>query len=182
MPPDLVVVQVRVLAKRIGDVLEDRHGVEQGRALEDHPHVLPRLERFLEREVGDVLPVDADAALVGHEQAEDELERGALARAGFADEADRLARVRDEGHVLEDGSVEGEPDVIQLDDGRRVLCRVGEGVVDRHVARQLGADGAAHVARLPLGAAATVLAAVARSHMWLVRHAPKSERRICVRK
>ena len=56
---DLVVVELRVLAQRIGDVLEHGHRVEQRGALEHHPHLLPHLERFLEGESRDVLAVDA---------------------------------------------------------------------------------------------------------------------------
>ena len=109
---------VRVLAQRIGHVLEHGHRVEQRRALEHHAHVLPHLERLLEREVGDVLAVDQT------------LGRG-RARAGAGCSlsivyfpvpdsptmTDRLARARGERHVLEDRAVEREIDVIELDDG-----------------------------------------------------------------
>ena len=69
-------------------------------------------------------------AAVGHEQAKDELEHRALARPRLADEADRLALPRLERDVLEDRAVEGERDVIELDDGHRaMLLRVRLGVV-----------------------------------------------------
>ena len=162
---DLVVVERRVLAQRIGDVLEHGHRVEQRGALEHHPHVLPRLERLLEGEVGDVLAVDADLAAVRHEQAQDELEHRALAGARLADEADRLALPRLERDVLEDRTVEGEIDVIELDDGRRAMLlrvRLREVLVGRLVG-QLVADGAADRRRPPLGRAPALLTALGRA-------------------
>ena len=103
---DLVLVHLRVLAQRIGDVLEHRHRVEQRGALKHHAHLLPNEQRFLEAEVGDVVAVDQHASALRNEQAQDQLENRRLAGARLADDDDRLALTRDERHVLDDRDVE----------------------------------------------------------------------------
>ena len=103
---DLVLVEVRVLAQRIGDVLVDGHRVEQRRALEDHPHLLSHLERVVEGEVGDVFAVDGDSALIGDQQPEQQLEDRRFSGTGFADDDDRLALSGVERDVLENRLLE----------------------------------------------------------------------------
>src|SRR5688500_14023678 len=105
-----------MLAQRIGDVLEDGHRVEERRPLEDHAHLLPDLERFLEGQVRDVVAVDRHGPRIGHEQAEDELEYGRLPGSGFADDCDRLAMARRERDVLEDWPAERQVYAIEAND------------------------------------------------------------------
>ena len=55
-------------AQRKRDVVEDRHGVEQRRALKQHAEFLPHvIERAL-TELGDVLAVHQDAAAVRQQE------------------------------------------------------------------------------------------------------------------
>src|SRR5258706_863291 len=61
---DLCLAHLRVLAEREGDVLEDRHRVEERAALEEHSDLLAHAPHLLFREVGDVLAVHEDAPLV----------------------------------------------------------------------------------------------------------------------
>jgi hypothetical protein len=89
---DLVVVEVRVLAQRVGDVFEHRHRVEERRALEHHAHLLPNGECFGERQSGDVLTAHVDFPAIGLQETQNQLERRRLPRPGFADDDERLAR------------------------------------------------------------------------------------------
>lgn len=78
------------------DVLVHGHRVEERGTLEDHPHLLPHLKRFLEAQVRDVVAIDADATVVRHEEPEDQLEDRGLSRSRFADDDNRLSLVRGE--------------------------------------------------------------------------------------
>ena len=178
-----------MLAQRISDVLEYRHRVEERGTLEHHTHLLPNLERILERELGDVFFVDAHRALVGNEEAQNQLEAGRLSRAGLADDGDRFPFVRGEAHVLENWHVEGEVDVTQLDD--RLELRGTEVPLScsvRRITLQLGANRPTD--RLALAIRLTAL----RRRRWrlvdpsgspclvCVLHATSTESNNCVRK
>ena len=107
---DAAVVGVEGLADLVTDPVHRVPGVHG--ALEDHRDVLPSpLAHLLGAEVQQVLAVEAnltgDELGVGGQQAKQrEGDRG-LAAAGLADQADRLALVDRERHVLDGGDFAG---------------------------------------------------------------------------
>src|SRR6185312_16829867 len=100
------------------------HGerIEERRALENHPHALANLERFLVSHLLYVLAADAHLAAIRDEQPKNQLHDRRFPGARFADNGDRFALARGEGYAFEDRPIEREPYVAQLDD-RRVARR-----------------------------------------------------------
>ena len=122
---DFVFAHVRMLAKRIRDVLENRHRVEERCTLKHHPHLLPDLECLFKGEVRNVLAVDTDRAAIRYEQPEDQLQRRRFSRSRLADDGDGLPFVSGEADILENRHIEGQIDMIQLDDGLRTRTAFG---------------------------------------------------------
>ncbi len=152
-----------MLAERIRHVVEHRHRVEQGGALEHHPHLLPHLERLLEAERADVLAVDHHAPLVRREQPQEELEDRGLARPRLAEHDDRLPRVGGERHVVEHGLVERQRHALELDDGLVLPGVLERGRARERVRRIRGqrvANGGADARRAILSPAPRALPAV----------------------
>ena len=79
--------------ERLGDDVADGHArVERRvRVLEDDLHLAPHLPHLLAAERRQLPPVEPDRAAGRLEQAEDAVPGGGLARAGLADEPERLA-------------------------------------------------------------------------------------------
>jgi hypothetical protein len=191
---------MEMLAERIRDVLEHGHRVEERCSLEDHSHLLPDLERFLEGEVRNVFAVDRHRPRIGDEEPQDELEDGGLPGTGFPDDCHRLAMPRRERDVLEDRPAERQVHALEANDVRPIarpseaLGLAGTGGVG--VRRKLGPDRVADALRLPvrrLVSLATVAATpVARRRRasrlppagsLTFRHVvPRIERINCVRK
>src|SRR5262245_22548702 len=79
------------------DVLADRH-VEQHVLLEHHCHA--PAQRFTSH-LADIDAVDADAALVGLVEAQDQIEQRALPGAARADDRNALADIELEAEIVE---------------------------------------------------------------------------------
>ena len=115
---------MRVLPQRKGDVLGDRHAVEQGRLLEEEAEADPLPRQFLlaERRRGCGRRSET-VAVAGPQQADDRLQQHRLAAAALADHRQRLAagnrQVDVAQHVL---PAEMDVDPIELDQG---VLRIG---------------------------------------------------------
>ncbi len=92
---DLRVGRVR---PAVGDVVVHR-AMQQRGILRDHADLLA--ERFL-RHLGDVLPVDEDAAALQVVETEEQVDQRRLAGAGAADQPDLFARPDGDGEILDD--------------------------------------------------------------------------------
>ena len=79
------------------DVFPDRH-VEQHVLLEHHRHA--PAQRF-EGHPADIDAVDGQAPLIGHVEAQDQIEQRALAGAAGADDGDALADIELEAEIVE---------------------------------------------------------------------------------
>ena len=115
----------------IDDVVADR-AVQQRGVLRDHPDL--RAQAVL-LHGGDVLPVDADHALFDVVEAQQQVDHGALARAGAADQPDLLARPDVQVEVVDDCATPAvaEGDVLETDLAARDLQRRCAGPVDDRV-------------------------------------------------
>ena len=135
---DLLLRPGRVLAQREGDVLEDRHRVEEGAALEEHADLLAHGDELLLGKLGDLHAVHPDLAVVGLLEAVHVPERDGLARAGSAEDHEHLAAHHLEVHVVEHALLAvGLGDVLELDDrSARGVGRPDEahdgGLAERH--------------------------------------------------
>src|SRR6185503_7841058 len=83
---DLRLRHLRVPPQREGDVLEDRHRVEERPFLEGHAEVAAIAVQLLLRHRANVLTGDDDVSTVGPQQADDVLERDALPLSRAADD------------------------------------------------------------------------------------------------
>jgi hypothetical protein len=109
-------LQLRVLEKRQRHVLADRHPVDQRPALEEVAEALAELAELLHVHVGDVPAVDQHAPLVRLQQADDVLQRDALARAGPPDDHVRLPAPHRQVEPLKDPlPAEAAVDVLETD-------------------------------------------------------------------
>ena len=97
-----------MLPERERDVVPDRHGIEQGGALEDHPHPLAKDGQLLPAHAGDVLPVDHHPAAIRLEQPHDVLHQDRLAASRRAQD--------DDGVALGDLEIDALQDQISLQD------------------------------------------------------------------
>ena len=97
-------------------------------------------------DVSDILAVDQDTALLRIEEAQREIDEGALARARRTDERHGAARRHGEAHAFEHEIVRliGEGDVVELDLAALQLERLGVGFLDQ---LGLAIDNAEHAAR-----------------------------------
>src|SRR5919112_56627 len=80
-----------LLVQAVGDVVVDRERVEERALLEDHPDLLAHGHHLGLGVLGDVLAVNDDAARVGLEEAENQLDGRRLAAARAAEDDLRLA-------------------------------------------------------------------------------------------
>ncbi|MNY27226.1 hypothetical protein D3C86_1611220 [compost metagenome] len=114
---DLLLALLGVLAQGEGHVVAHVHGVEEGAVLEQHPELLADLVEVLLLELGQVLAVHQDPALVRLEEADQELDEDRLAGARGADDDGRLAALDAQRHVIQHLLLaEGLVDVAELDD------------------------------------------------------------------
>jgi hypothetical protein len=88
---DLRRFQAGFLPEREGDVLGDRHGVEEGAPLEDHPVALADAVQLAPAQARDLGAVHRDRPRVGAEQSDEVLEQDRLAAAAPADDHHDLA-------------------------------------------------------------------------------------------
>ena len=77
--------------EREHDVLQHRHGVEEGRALENHAHLPPEGNAFLFRHGQEVASVVEHFSAVRGQQSDDTLHQHRLARAALSDDEVRFA-------------------------------------------------------------------------------------------
>ena len=98
---DLRGPELRLLAQGKGDVVEDRHGIEQGAALEDHPVAPPHRLEGRPAQPRDVHPIHEHGARVRAHEAQEVLEEHGLAPAAPADDDHDLARGHVQIHALE---------------------------------------------------------------------------------
>ena len=96
-----IVVQPGVVLERQGDVLRQRHRIEQGTALKRHPDFATQGRELIFRHPVDVLTVDQDPSRVRGQHAHQHLEEGGLAVAGGSQDAQGLAFLELEGDVVE---------------------------------------------------------------------------------
>ena len=100
------VVQFEMLLQRLDQLGADReHRVERGHRILEHDCQRPpaQLAQFLTRELQQVLPVEHHAAgklCLLWQQLQDRPRQHGLAAAGFADDAERLARAHREVHPI----------------------------------------------------------------------------------
>ena len=73
-----------LLNQLVGDVVADGERIEERALLEDHADACAQGEELLLGHVGDLFAEEQDAALIGAQQAVDQLEQDALADAGGA--------------------------------------------------------------------------------------------------
>ena len=121
------------LAQGEGDVAFGGEVIEEVEFLKDHAHVLTQVVEFSGVFEIDLAVAEPDFALIGFEQAVDALQKGALARAGRADEHFDVARTHADGAVVEDfssGKIFGE--VFRAKNGGVVLRSV-HGVSRHHM-------------------------------------------------
>ena len=98
----------------VGDVLIDAERVEQRHLLEDDAQPRPQRKQLLFFQVGDVGAQHGDAAAVGPQQSQGELEQQGLAGAGDAQQDAGFAAVEGEGDVAQDFvPAQGEPDAVE---------------------------------------------------------------------
>ena len=90
-PANLFFRHLRVAAQGKGDVLENRHRVEQRTFLERHPETLSKAIEHDRLHAAEVLAVDKHVTCIGQQQADDVLQRHALAGSGTTDDDDGLA-------------------------------------------------------------------------------------------
>ncbi|MOA31599.1 hypothetical protein D3C78_1527650 [compost metagenome] len=88
-------------AQREGHVLADVHRVEEGAVLEEHAELLANLVELLFFEAGDILAVHADSALIGLQEADQELDEDRLPGARRPDDDGGLAPLDVQGDVVE---------------------------------------------------------------------------------
>ena len=88
-------------AHREGDVLIDRHLGDQTEILENDAHRAPEIRHLAAAHVLEVHVVDDDRAGGGLFLAHNQLEEGAFARAGSADDKDELTLVDFEGYMIQ---------------------------------------------------------------------------------
>ena len=100
---DLRLRERGVPAEGEGHILGDRHGIEQGRALEEHAELAADRQEFPFVHRHNVLVLDQDFAALGLEQADQVLEQHALAAAAAADNDHRLALVDAKTDAIQDG-------------------------------------------------------------------------------
>src|SRR5919198_3576959 len=125
-----------LLVQAVGDVVVDRTKVEERALLEDHADLLPDAHHLGLRVFGDVLAVYEDAARVGLQEAEDELDGRGLAAARAAEDDLGLTPAHLEAETVEDDAVverEGHvPELDGRDDALAVVhlgeCRLGGGL------------------------------------------------------
>ena len=86
-----------------GDVLQDGALLEEREVLEDHPDALAHVAQLLALEARDVGAVDEHLARGGALEQVDVAHQGGLARTGLADDAEDVAVVDGEAHVVERG-------------------------------------------------------------------------------
>jgi hypothetical protein len=98
---DVRIAELRVLAQAEGDVLADGHRVKKRRVLEDHAHLEADLVELRLTHRHDVLPVDEDLAARRLDEADEQAQERALARARAADDGERLPVVDRQADVLE---------------------------------------------------------------------------------
>ena len=150
---------VVVLVEAIGDVLADRHRVEQRGALEQHRRLAPHLAQLALLELGDVDAADEDAPGVDPVQPDDQLEQHALAD----------ARRAEHGHASRRGARRGRARrrcAFCRTTSRRARCgprspsqrqhQLGEDEVGGEHRQRRGDDGARGGAADAFGAAAGV--------------------------
>ena len=135
-PQHLVVGRI---GPAIADVLANGT-VEQRNVLR---HDRDGLAQALLRHLGDVLPVDGDAALVGIVEALQQREQRGLAAAGLTDQADALAGLEAQAEPLEDLLAAGiaEGDIVERNRGAALYQRLGRGVIAQLVRHQQRCDG-----------------------------------------
>ncbi len=119
---DLVLSELRVLPERQGDVLEHRHGVEQGAFLEEHAETPAHPLDAAARQRCHVFSGDSDMARVRSLQAADHPQHGTLARAAAPHQDGDLRARETAGETFEDHPLtEREVDGLELH--MRRLCR-----------------------------------------------------------
>src|SRR5450759_5123637 len=109
----------RVLAQREGDVLEDRHRVEERTSLEEHAGLLAYGHELLLRQSRNLDAVHPDLARVRLFEPVHVPERHGLARAGPPEDHEHLSALNDEVHRVEDAARAIRfDDALEFDDGR----------------------------------------------------------------
>ena len=131
---NLVLLQTALFAQREGDVFADGEGVEERAVLEDHGDVLADFLEASLIERGNVLAVDANAARVCLEEAEENAQGNGLPYPAAAEDAEGLAAAVVETDLVEDFAVaEADGDFFEIDEGwsgrrrRRVAFGLGLG-------------------------------------------------------
>ena len=105
-------VETLVLAEREGEVVEDRHRVEQRAALEEHAELAPDAEERVLGQARDVFAVDEDVPRLRADEAADQPQQRALARAAAAEDHRDAPRRERAGQVAEHRpAAEGHGDV-----------------------------------------------------------------------
>ncbi len=126
-----------LLDQLVGDVVADGERIEERALLEDHAGAGAQGKELLLGHVRDLFAEEQNAALVGAQQAVDQLEQNALAHPGRAKQDARLSRRDGEADVVEHRrAVEGNGDIAKGDDragigGRSLAGRIRAGMGDR---------------------------------------------------
>ncbi len=101
-----------------GDVLGDRHGIEEGGSLEDHAHPKAHPVEMYFVHIGDVDPVHEHPACSGLGEAHDEPEQSCLSLAAPPHDTHNLASADGEVDGVEDrASADGVAQLLELDRG-----------------------------------------------------------------
>ena len=141
-PPNLFGRLARVLPQRKGDVLGDRHAVEQGRLLEEEAEADPLPGQLLLAQFGEVPAVEMDRAAAGTQQPDDRLQQHRLAAPALADHGQGLAagnRQADAAqHVL---PAELHAHLLQLDQRTMRIGDVGGSSDHTYLASHLCGEG-----------------------------------------
>src|SRR5438309_12086911 len=98
---NLLLAHPRVAPQRKGDVLEDRHRIEQRAFLKGHAEAAPETIQIHRLHGVDLLTIDEHASSIRLEETDDVLERDALPGARSADDDDRLAPLDLDRHVAQ---------------------------------------------------------------------------------
>ena len=115
---DLLLGEATALTQRESDVLAHAERIEERAVLENHGHSLANGLHAFFGESCDLLTLDANGARIRLEEAHQHAQRHRFAYAAAAQNAEGLAAIHCEAHVLKNGpAIKGDGHMVEGDDG-----------------------------------------------------------------
>ena len=119
-----------LLDELVGDVVADGEGIEKRTLLEDHAGAGAQGKQPLFAHGGDLLAEEQNAALVGAQQAIDQLEQDALADSGGAEQDARLTRRNGQADVQKNRrAIKTQAHILEGDNRRGIRGLRGSGIL-----------------------------------------------------